>query len=170
MAVVKRQGDLEINQDLEFQYRAWKRQKTAWRIMVLVLLSALMGLLGDGPLSDAKAGEKNEKMWIEYQRLTRFQSLTKLQINLSQDTGNQGELRINFNRDYMQNSQIQQITPPPYYVETGQKHITYVFRQTQPPQPTTLTFYLQPERIGIITAEIQLPEEKPIKFKQLVYP
>ncbi len=65
MAVVKRQGDLEINEDLEFQYRAWKRQKTAWRIMVLVLLSALMGLLGDGPLSDAKAGEKTEKMWIE---------------------------------------------------------------------------------------------------------
>ncbi|MCT7948645.1 hypothetical protein NG798_02470 [Ancylothrix sp. C2] len=170
MSVVERHGDLEINEDLEFQYRAWKRQKTAWQIMALVLLSALLGLFGNGPLSDAKAGRKTDKMWIEYERLTRLQSLTKIQIHLLADTSNQQELRINLNRNYLQDSQIQQITPPPYYVETGQKQITYVFRQTQPPQPTTLTFYFQPERIGIINAEFQLPKEKPIKFKQFVYP
>lgn len=170
MAVVEKQGNLDINQDLEFQYNAWKRQKIAWKILLLVLLSALLGLLGDGPLSDAKKGEKTDKIWVEYQRLTRFQSLTKLKINLSQDTGNQGELRINLSQEYLQNNQIQQINPLPYYVETGQKHITYVFRQIQPPQPTTITFYLQPEQIGIINAEIKLPQAKPIKFKQIVYP
>lgn len=170
MAVVEKQGNLDINQDLEFQYNAWKRQKKAWKIMGLTLLSGLLGLLGDGPLSNAKKGEKTDKISIEYQRLTRFQSLNQLKINLSQNTGNQGELRIKISQKYLQNTQIQQINPPPYYVETGQKYITYIFRQTQPPQPTTLTFYLQPQQIGIINAEIKLPQENPIKFNQIVYP
>lgn len=48
---VHRVGDLEIEEDLDHQRRCWKLERASWAVMALVLLAAMAGLFGSGPLS-----------------------------------------------------------------------------------------------------------------------
>ena len=63
-----RVGDLEISQDLTFQRRSWIVQRVGWVMLALLILAALGGLFGPGPLSRARAGPHDGPLWVEYQR------------------------------------------------------------------------------------------------------
>jgi hypothetical protein len=43
---LKRIGDVEINQDLDFQRRCWTVQRIGWIVMAVLVLSALLGVFG----------------------------------------------------------------------------------------------------------------------------
>jgi hypothetical protein len=44
-------GDLEINQDLGAQQKTWTIQRIGWGGMALIVLAALGGAFGSGPLA-----------------------------------------------------------------------------------------------------------------------
>jgi len=73
MARTKKVGDLQINEDMEFQRRSWIVQRVGWLVFALVILLAALGLFGDGILSDAKAGQEEGALWLEYPRFKRFE-------------------------------------------------------------------------------------------------
>lgn len=75
--MVKRIGDLDIAQDLEHQRREWVIERIGWAIMALILLAALAGLLGSGPLSNARIDHPGSHLSAEYNRFERYQSPTK---------------------------------------------------------------------------------------------
>lgn len=50
-----RVGDLEVPQDLGFQRRACTFERIGWVAMTLVLLAAIVGVWGEGPLAQAEA-------------------------------------------------------------------------------------------------------------------
>ena len=55
MTDLVRVGDLQIHQDLCQERREWKIQRVGWLLMALMLVAALAGLLGPGPLSSTIA-------------------------------------------------------------------------------------------------------------------
>lgn len=55
MEPIRRVGELEIEEDLDFQRRMWRLQQIGWALLVLVVVAALLGLFGKGPLSRAVA-------------------------------------------------------------------------------------------------------------------
>jgi hypothetical protein len=46
-----RAGDLEVEQDLDFQQRTWALERAGWIVMLLIIAAALAGFFGGGPLS-----------------------------------------------------------------------------------------------------------------------
>ena len=56
MSSMQRVGDLEIEQDHDFQRRSWRLQRAGWIVLSLVLLAGLLGLFGSGPLAHATVG------------------------------------------------------------------------------------------------------------------
>ena len=68
---MKQVGDLEIEQDLGFEERAWRVQRVSWFIMFLVIALALIGLFGTGPLSSARTGSSGDEFSANYERFAR---------------------------------------------------------------------------------------------------
>lgn len=172
MSKVQRVGDLEVNQDLEFQRHIWTVQRVGWVVMTLVVLAALLGLFGPGLFGRATAGNQEAPVSIEeYERFLRFEKPTTLRVHLNLTAGAGGEVRVWLDREYLESVQLQQVTPQPERVEAGSDRLIYVFDvAAEPDQPTAVTFNFQPDKIGPLKGQVGLAEGESLAFRQFVYP
>jgi hypothetical protein len=168
----RRVGDLEINENIDFQRRIWRFQTVGRVVMALVLAAALLGLLGPGLLSNgASADSPQTQLGVkEYERFLRFMKPTTLRIGLEPGAVTEREARVWLDREYIEGVQIQHITPQPERVEAGSKGMTYVFNVEDPNQSTVFSFDLQPQKMGLLQGRVGLEDEEPVSFKQFVYP
>jgi hypothetical protein len=81
MPGVTRIGDLEIQQDLNYQRREWRIQRLGWVVMRLVILAALLGLLGNGPLSKASVTATDGSLRLDYHRCWHYRNPMTLEIH-----------------------------------------------------------------------------------------
>ncbi len=169
MARIERVGDLEVSQNLDYQRRMWAVQRVGWALMVLALLAALVGLVGDGPLSDASAGDGGA-LRVEYPRFARHRAPGTLEFRLTPGDGAQREARVWLNREYLRGVTVETVFPEPASVETGPEGITYVFTLAQPGQPATVIFNLMHETIGRQQGRVRLDDGEPVTFGQFIYP
>lgn len=169
MAEQQRVGDLEISQDLEYQKKMWKVERVGWGVMGLISLAGLLGVLGPGLLGHTTQGGKNDPLKIEFERFGRYQAPTELRVQLGTAIQQGDNVRVGISRDYLEQMQIQQITPEPESVESQSDKLVYHFRVTSLDQPTAITFYLEPETIGPLSGSVEL-QGQTLQFNQFIYP
>jgi hypothetical protein len=162
--------DLELDEDLRFQKRQWKVQRVAWVVWVLVLVAAVAGLFGSGPLSNGTIGEEGGPLWAEYQRFERHQGQSELKVFLGRGAASAGEGRVWLGRDFLEGIQLEAVTPPPLRVDAGPDRHIYVFPVTDPQQGTAVVFRFRPEALGRHQGRVGLPGGVELKFSRFVYP
>ena len=163
-------NDLEIDQDLAFAQWSWSVQRAGWLGMAVVLVLALAGLLGSGPLSRSEVSLPG-LLRIEYQRFARYQAAQTLTAHLEPAATRGGEVRLWVDRGYLAHARVETITPPPARVEAAGDRLVYVFSMSRPGEPVTIVFALQSEHIGPTSGRVGLDgAEGFAPFRQLVYP
>lgn len=168
MSQKKKVGDLEIDQDLDFQKKEWRVERIGWVIMGLILLAGLFGLFGQGPLSAVTAG--NNPLEVTYGRFERLLSPVAVEIQaLPADPGAQ-DLRVMVDRDWLSNYQVSRISPEPDSIELTPDTQIFVFKVNQAGQPLQITFDLQPQKIGMHRGQIGLENGPEVQLNQFVYP
>ncbi|HEX8180034.1 MAG TPA: hypothetical protein VF525_10870 [Pyrinomonadaceae bacterium] len=165
-------GTLEIEQDLPYQERAWRRQRIWWVLLTLLLIAALLGVFGTGVLSRAEAGARSAPVWLEYERFARAQAETNtLRFHLAPAAATNGQVRLWLSRAYLEHVQVLSVTPEPATVETAPDRFIYIFPAPALNAPTAVTFQLEPERLGRLHGQAGLDGSGTgLEFKQLVYP
>ena len=166
MTEVHRVGDLELEQDLQYQQRSWMVERVGWIAMSLITIAALLGLTGSGWLSRGKVGQPTDPVWVEYERIGRFQSPEELRIYINQISSS-NQIEIGMSRQYLEDVQIQQITPELDRIEQSSDRLTYIFKGTT---PGAITFYMQPEQVGLVKGSVELEGVQPLAFQQFIYP
>lgn len=170
MTRTKKVGDLQINEDMEFQRRSWIIQRIGWAIFALVILLALLGLFGDGVLSDAQAGQRDGALWLEYPRFERFQDEFQIKVHANEGTATAGEIRIQLTRDYLENVEVNGISPNPDSEIEDEDWITYVFKTNGGSSPFTAYFYVTPQKAAPLSGTFRLQNADPVSFSQFIYP
>jgi hypothetical protein len=140
MAPVPRRGDLQIGEDVDFLRRAWRVQRVGWALLVLILLAALLGLTGTGPLSQATAGSEG------------------------------GPVRVWFDRQYLHKVEVTGVVPEPESVEVSPDRVTYVFLAAEGGGPVELAFDLKPMRFGSWSGRMGAGDAEPVHLRHFVYP
>jgi hypothetical protein len=99
---LQRVGDLEINEDLEFEHRSWQVQRVAWAILSLIVLVALLGLLGGGgPFSVARVG-MGSPLEVSYARFARHNNAVEMAVRLQPGAVPGDEARVWVNSTYLE--------------------------------------------------------------------
>jgi hypothetical protein len=57
-----------VQEDMPMQQRVWRFERVGWYVLVAIVLLALAGLFGNGPLSDAEVVSQDGRVRVEYQR------------------------------------------------------------------------------------------------------
>lgn len=170
MSDVDRLGDLTLHHDPQFQKREWAVQRAGWIGMLLVILAAAAGLFGPGPLSSARAGESGAAVQLEYQRFWRYLSPTRLQVRLAPAETRDGKAAIWLSQAYLDGFEVQTVTPRPSRVVAASDRQIFEFDFAPGDRPSTVTFNLLPDAIGLRSGQLGLEGEQPLSFSQMIYP
>ena len=167
---LKRIGDVEINQDLDFQRRCWTVQRIGWIVMALLVLSALLGLFGRGLFSHAVVRDPSIPLSVEYERFGRYQSPLTLSLHLNPGVSRDGKVGLWFSQDFLRDVQIQSIVPQPDRAELSQSGTIYLFGLAQPNQGGDVIVHFEAQAIGALSGKVGLTESRSIAFTQWIYP
>jgi hypothetical protein len=147
-------------------HQDWKIQKVAWVIWAGVLIAGLLGWLGAGPFSRAVAGEKGSSFWVEYERFSRRRSETKLIVHAR--AAATGKARIWIAKPYIDDLQIDRITPEPRVAEAAGDRVVFEFAAAA--NEVAIVFDIQPRRAGRIGGRIGMEGDFEVNCSQFIYP
>ncbi|MGH7852538.1 MAG: hypothetical protein ACREP3_03810 [Candidatus Binatia bacterium] len=153
---------MEIDADFNFQRRFWVAQRVGWFFFALLIIAALVGFFGTGPMSRASA--QGPGLRIEYERFARLQQPTKIRFVLYEA---RSASQIELSGGYFDAVQIEQITPLPSAVESAGDRLVYRFTG---PSPLSVTFHLKPEEFGSLAGAAKISGGNAVPFRQFVYP
>lgn len=166
---VSKVGSIQVNQDLDFQQRQWTIQRVGWGAMALVVLGAVVGVFGNGPLANATARSSDGAYEVEYARFARHRAPTSIRVVLQQGAVG-SEARIAIDRGYADGMQIEQAYPAPESVEVGTNEVVYTFKLAADGTATTVVFSALYEDMGRNGGTIALEGHPPVRLSQFVYP
>jgi hypothetical protein len=166
---IHRVRDLEIDEDLDFERRSQRVERIGLVVMGLVVLAALLGLLGSGPLSHATA--VGTGVALDYDRFTRFQTDQTLTVHVAPPATGR-EVRLWLDREFLDAVRLDAVLPPALRVEAAPDRAIFVFAVAEPARPLRVTLRLQPERIGPLRgrAGLEGPAAATVRFRQFVLP
>ncbi len=171
MADVGRTDGLEIGQDLGFQRREWLVQRFGWVAMGLVILAALAGLMGTGPLSQATARSPDGNLRLEYLRFERRHAPTEVRMEIDGSAVREGEVRVWVDEAFLDRIELEQVIPEPEEVLSEPGRMVYVFPAvSDPSQSIEVTFQLEQDVTGVHTDTVGLVDGPELVFWQVVYP
>ena len=165
MAQLNQVGDLEIDQDLSHARSTWRFQRVGWVVMLLIVLAALAGLFGDGPLAKARVSVPG--LQLDFERFARHAATTQLRVQVHPT---QSEARLWISRSFIEGHEIQGITPEPDQMTTAGDSLWLTFPVAQPSREMTITFDLQPIAMWGRQGSIGLEAGPSLEFTQFIYP
>ncbi len=155
-------SDLNLNEHIKFQKKFWIFQRIMWIAFIGIVTSGILGLFGEGILSQSKLTIKNSV--IEYEYFARYQSPTSIIIRSSNLTNSS----VSFDQKLLGEYQIIDILPPPKNVEIKKNYYNYIF-DVKEPTNTHIIFYLEPQKHGYLSGQINIGVDQ-YQLKQFIYP
>ena len=162
-------GDIQLSEDIKFQERYWKVQRLGWGLFLLVLLAAIAGLLGSGPLSSRSASAPDGSLRAEYERFCRIERKSVLQAIAAPSAAAGGRLRIWIVRDYLQRVDLERVVPQPERVETFPDRLLFTFAAADG-QQSVIQFVLEPHAPGRQAISMGVEGKAAVSFRQFIYP
>lgn len=163
-------GDLDIHQDLPFQHRSWTAQRIGWVVMALLVLAALLGIFGEGPLSRTVERDPTAPFWIEFERFARYQTTFPLRVHFKGEAARNGAFSMWISREYLNHVRIKTITPEPAETRLSSDGLTYIFPLHEPGADGDIALYAEAQKIGLVSGRLGMTADHSIPFEQLVYP
>lgn len=107
---------------------------------------------------------------MEYQLFERHLSPSTIQLSLGKEQANTDSVLLSVSKEFLSNYQIQKIVPQPTEVIISRDSYQYKFAAQMPGGNTKISFYLQPEKVGLHTGFFQLKKSEKIEITQFIYP
>lgn len=159
-------GTLEIPEDVAFERRAWRVQRVGWGLMVLLILAAVAGLLGGGPLARAEASAAG--LAVEYERFCRNGGDCVLELRV--DATGEGAARVWFARDYLARFELLDVVPAPERVESNARVVRMTFDALEAGDPVHVRIRARPRALGRVEGAIGVDGGGQVRFTHLSYP
>jgi hypothetical protein len=158
---------LQIEQDGDFQRAEWRVQRVGWIVLAVLLALAALGLFGNGPLSHRTV--QADGLTVTAQRFARNMTQQTLTIDVGRQHVQGAEAVVLVSRELLAAVEIQQITPTPSEVASGRDHLAFTF-PVERGLGVTVVFAVEAEEIGLVEAEVAVPDGTRVDFWQLLYP
>ena len=162
---------------LEFPHdradRPWelRAQRAGWLAFAALILAAIAGLLGPGPLSRDQVTDPAGQLTIEYNRFERYQRQTELRIRVAPAAVRDGQVRIWVGQAFSDDVEIVSIQPQAERTELGSDRHVLLFPTPRLNGEATVTIRYAPDRtFGWIEGQIGIEGGPALAISQFIYP
>lgn len=176
MSKLQEINTLQVDQDLIFQERAWRFQRVGRWGIALLLLAALLGVFGAGPVSFASQADAQGQLRLDYERFLRSQADATLSVQVYPDKKHPAELHLWFSREYLNAFRIQEITPLPIQTQLAPDKVVLFFavsenaQASKDQQPVALSFQFSALKTGWVSGTIGLENGPELHLWHFIYP
>lgn len=167
---VSRVGDLELEQDLEFEKREWIAQWIGRGFMFLIVLGALLGFFGAGPFSLTEVRAPAGDLSVTYEHFGRRGATTNLIVEVAPEAVSNGEAVVWFSEDYIRKFQVDAVTPAPDQVVSTERGYEYTFLADQPQEALAVTYNFTIEAMGAESGLVGLKGGAPVELTHFFTP
>ena len=169
MSRLREVSEIQLNEDVAFLRREWRAQRIGWIGMAVVLVLALLGLFGRGPISDAQIGDRNS-FGVDYQRIVRHGAQTELEFHVAPALQSDSTFRIYLSQEYLKQFAVGHIVPEPSASGTAGALVFYEFARPNSRQAGRIVMSLTPVGLWRRGATVGVPGASALRFSQFVLP
>lgn len=169
MSQLRQIGDLEIDQDLEFQHREWRLQRVLWTVGAILLVLTVLGLFGGGPISTTTNASDDGFVSVDYHRFVRHDGRASLNFDVDTSHAANQEVEIWLDQDFFDDVQFENVSPAPKSVQDDNGRMTYVFEIAEGSDTLNATFEYRPQHIGRISGDAGSGDST-VSIDQISYP
>jgi len=166
--VAARVGSLSTPDRLRFQEDNWRAGRIGWAALAALVAAALLGLFGDGALSNAESASSDGSLTVGYRRLLRAESPAQLDVTAAPSLADGGRLAIRLDAAYLARFETVTIEPEPESTALGNDRTTFYFATTAT-RPVTVRFRLEARRAGSASGAVEAGAAR-VELRQFVYP
>ena len=156
-----------VQEDMSMQQRVWRFERVGWYVLVAMVLLALAGLFGNGPLSDAEVVSQDGRVRVEYQRLSRSGTTDSLFITVQGASGQPVEVQLE--GSLLRDASIETLQPEP---QRSMSHGQAMLFQlgTRQDGMSTLYLTLRSEHVGTLEGSVRVGPHSAVRFSTFLYP
>ncbi|AIN57657.1 hypothetical protein [Pseudomonas soli] len=156
-----------VEENMRMQQRVWRFERAGWWCLVLMVLLALLGLFGNGPLSDATAISTDGRVQVEYQRLSRSGTTDNLRITVR---GTSAEpVMVLLGGSLLREASIETLQPEPQ-ASLSQGKALLLQLGTSRDGVATLYLTLRSEHVGMLEGVVRAGPSSTVRFSTFLYP
>lgn len=149
------------------QKRVWRFERVGWYVLVIIVLLALAGLFGDGPLSDAEVVSQDGRLKVEYQRLSRSGTTDNLFITIQGSPGQ--PVMVELEGPLLREASIETMQPEPL-VSISHGPALRLQLGTSKGGMATLYLTLRSEHVGSLEGVVRSGSNTEVHFSTFLYP
>lgn len=161
---------LEVDEDLEFQKRDWTFERIGWGFLLVVLVAAMTGALGRGPLSQRRVEAPDGSVRVEYGRMERHGAPAALTVTARRRAPTDTSIWIWMNEDFLDGVAVDRLIPEPLTERSDARHTLLEFALPRGTDSTRVTIRFTPDRIGPRVLELGILGTDGMRLGQFVYP
>jgi hypothetical protein len=154
--------EIELDERLDLHEKGWAFQKIGIVFLFLLVVSAAIGLFGQGVLSRQSYAASGAE--ITFERFFRQEARMSLEISIHSAPGN--KTIVSFPNQYLKDFRIESILPEPRENRLEGNRIDYVFEGSAPME---LVFYVIPQKIGSQEGEVRINDVS-FQVAHFIYP
>ncbi|HEX8038358.1 MAG TPA: hypothetical protein VF490_04385 [Chryseosolibacter sp.] len=155
------QTSLQIDEDIDLHMKSWRVQRVGWGHMVSFLLLAILGLFGNGLLSERTLGKGGT--FLTYDRFTRFENDTEMEIEAQSVNG---KISVVLPPDFCERFKVEKINPDPSVQKGDNGSTVYEFQASG---RAHLTLFLSPRSHGSLRCRVAVNEAE-FEIVNFIYP
>jgi hypothetical protein len=151
----------EMDESLNLHKTGWTVQRIGWTSFLLIFILSLLALLGNGILSHRKSETAGNM--VEYERYGRFENSTNLHFVANSENG---QAVLHIPQEYLQNFELEHITPQPDKQMAADGHYVYTFLAEA---PVHILMRGVPKKRGNVEAVVRINNTR-LTLSQYIFP
>lgn len=163
-------GELQIDVALAYQERTWRLQRIGWGVFIALIIAALAGLFGAGPLSSTRAGTPTDGLQVEYERIARLNAPTTIVVRADRRLARGDELGVTLSGDMVRGLAMESSMPPADGATVLPDGVVLRFKAGRQPGELTIVLQAKPQRVGRLSSGIGVAGGPAHTIRQWIHP
>lgn len=143
-------------------------QRVGWICMLLILVAAVLGYLGQGPLTHRRVVTADGALSVDYYRVERYESPAKLMIRV-QDLPRAEPLRLYVSKTFFDHTTPETVSPLPIATRIEGDEVVYDFAVSGA-EELTIVYRYRHNDTGRLNYQIRHHNGTPLAIRQFVLP
>lgn len=162
--------DLEQQQNQRTVRREWWVERVGWLLIAAVVIAALLGFLGPGPLTHRRSESNDGRLIVEYYAVRRYSAPAELKVFFEEPSNDGTYVDLALSSPIIDAIELKSITPAPIESRLDKDRVVHRFAVADLTEHGKVIYRFDHESFGLLRGTITLLPDSQVELSQFICP